>query len=139
MVMVLHRCLPVPIELQSGREGIGAPASSEPQRGAALQQFSAETELVQQAAKDMEVGSGDVARRSIFDGVAAGIPIEIDVAVPIRNFRIRDLLALRAGQVIRSQWVEGEDLPMGARGAQIAWSEFEAVDERLAARITRLA
>jgi flagellar motor switch protein FliN/FliY len=67
----------------------------------------------------------------------AGIPIEIDVAIPIRKFRVRNLLALAPGQVITTQWLEGEDLPLGARGAQLAWTEFEVVDHKLAVRITR--
>jgi hypothetical protein len=34
--------------------------------------------------------------------------------------------------------VEGEDMPLGARGTQLAWTEFEVVDQKLAVRITRL-
>ena len=30
-------------------------------------------------------------------------------------------------------------MPLGAPGAQLAWSEFEVIDQRLAVRITRLA
>ena len=66
------------------------------------------------------------------------IPIEVDVAVPIRNFRVRNLLALDKGHVIESLWQQGEDLPLGARDAQLAWSEFEVIDQKLAVRITRL-
>jgi len=67
------------------------------------------------------------------------IPIEVDVAIPIRKFRVRNLLSLSAGQVITTPCVEGEDLPLGARGAQLAWTEFEVVDHKLAVRITRMA
>jgi flagellar motor switch protein FliN/FliY len=67
------------------------------------------------------------------------LPVEVDVALPAKEFRVRDLLALETGQVIETQWVPGEDLPLGARGAQFAWSEFEVVDSKLAVRITRLA
>jgi flagellar motor switch protein FliN/FliY len=66
------------------------------------------------------------------------LPIEIDVCVPVRNFRVRNLLALEQGQVIESSWQQGDDLPLGARGAQLAWSEFEVIDQKLAVRITRL-
>ena|ERR1700759_3333637 len=66
------------------------------------------------------------------------LPIEIDVAIPIRKFRVRNLLALTEGAVIPSQWGQGEDLPLAARGAQLAWAEFEVVDQKLAVRITRL-
>jgi flagellar motor switch/type III secretory pathway protein FliN len=66
------------------------------------------------------------------------MPVEIDVSVPIRKFRVRDLLTLTEGGLIASQWIEGEDLPLAAPGAQLAWTEFEVIDERLAVRITRL-
>ena len=72
------------------------------------------------------------------EAVTARIPIEIDVAIPIRNFQVRKLLALAKGQVIATRWAEGEDMPLGARGTQLAWTEFEVVDQKLAVRITRL-
>ena len=67
------------------------------------------------------------------------IPIEIDVAVPVRNFRVRNLLALTTGQLIETQWLDGADLPLAARGAQLAWVEFEVIEQKLAVRIARLA
>jgi flagellar motor switch/type III secretory pathway protein FliN len=73
------------------------------------------------------------------DAAMSRIPIEIDVAIPIQGFRVARLLALAEGDVIESQWLEGEDLPLGARGTQLAWAEFEVIDEKLAVRITRLA
>jgi flagellar motor switch protein FliN/FliY len=68
----------------------------------------------------------------------ARLPVEVDVAVPIRKFRVRSLLALAEGAVIATQWMQGEDMPLAARGAQLAWVEFEVIDQRLAVRITRL-
>jgi len=67
------------------------------------------------------------------------LAVELDVAIPVRDFRVRDLLALAPGQVIGTQWQEEEDLPLAARGAQLAWSEFEVIDEQLAVRVTRIA
>ena len=67
------------------------------------------------------------------------IPVEIDVSVPIRRFRVRDVLALKQGQVIATPWLEGEDMPLAAHGTQLAWSEIEVIDQKLAVRITRLA
>jgi len=43
------------------------------------------------------------------------------------------------GAVIETQWGYGEDLPLSSGGVQLAWSEFEVVDMRLAVRVTRLA
>lgn len=67
------------------------------------------------------------------------LPVELDVVVPVREFRVRQLLALAPGEVIETQWSHGEDLPLSAGQVQLAWSEFEVVETRLAVRITRLA
>jgi flagellar motor switch/type III secretory pathway protein FliN len=69
---------------------------------------------------------------------AAQLPVELDVAVPVRDFRVRNLLALEPGQVIETQWGHGEDVPLAAGDVQLAWSEFEVVDSQLAVRLTRL-
>ena len=69
----------------------------------------------------------------------ARLPVELDVAVPVREFRVRDLLALEPGQVIETKWGHGEDMPLAAGDVQLAWSEFEVVDSQLAVRVTRMA
>jgi flagellar motor switch/type III secretory pathway protein FliN len=92
--------------------------------GAALAQLSP-------ALQDLETAEqGSTVRR---------IPIEIDVSIPIRGFRVRDVLALREGRVIGTRWVEGEDMPLAAHGMQLAWIDIEVIDQKLAVRITRLA
>jgi len=67
------------------------------------------------------------------------LPVELDVSVPVREFRVRNLLALAPGQLIETQWVHGNDLPLAAGEVQLAWSEFEVVETRLGVRITHLA
>ena len=68
----------------------------------------------------------------------ARLPVELEVAVPVRDFRVRHLLTLEPGQVIETQWAHGEDLPLVSGEVQLAWSEFEVVDSQLAVRVTRL-
>jgi flagellar motor switch/type III secretory pathway protein FliN len=75
----------------------------------------------------------------ILSPVVARLPIEVDVAVPAREFRVRDLVELQAGQVIETRWEHTDDLPLAAGNVQLAWGEFEVVDSRLGVRITRLA
>jgi flagellar motor switch protein FliN/FliY len=101
------------------------------------------THVSQEIAAEAALGEApqselDGSKRMTLNAATARVPVEIDVAVPIRNFRIRNLLALGRGQVIATQWLEGEDMPLGAKGAQLAWTEFEVIDQKLAARITRL-
>ena len=71
-------------------------------------------------------------------GPLARLPVELDVALPVREFRVRKLLALAPGQVIATDWVLGEDMPLASGAVQLAWSEFEVVDAQLAVRVTRL-
>jgi flagellar motor switch protein FliN/FliY len=73
-----------------------------------------------------------------FSAAVARLPVELDVSVPVRQFRVRNLLALEPGRLIETQWVNGEDLPLTAGDVQLAWSEFEVVDTQLAVRLTRL-
>ena len=74
-----------------------------------------------------------------FSAQAARLPVELDVAVPVRDFRVRDLLSLAPGHVIESKWGHGDDVPLAAGDVQLAWSEFEVVDTQLMVRVTRLA
>lgn len=66
------------------------------------------------------------------------LPVELDVAVPVRDFRVRKLVDLEPGQVIETRWEDTGDLPLTAGDVQLAWSEFEVVDRQMAVRITRL-
>jgi flagellar motor switch/type III secretory pathway protein FliN len=68
----------------------------------------------------------------------ARLPIELDVAIPVKAFRVRNLLALEAGQVVETQWADGADMPLAASQVQLAWSEFEVIDKKLVVRLTRL-
>jgi flagellar motor switch protein FliN/FliY len=70
--------------------------------------------------------------------VMARLPVELEVALPVRDFRVRNLLALEPGQVIETEWALGEDMPLASGPAQLAWSEFEVIDSQLGVRVTRL-
>lgn len=72
------------------------------------------------------------------EGRIARLPVELDVGVPIRDFRVRNLLSLQPGAVITTQWAHVDDLPVLAGSLPLAWSEFEVVDAHLAVRLTRL-
>jgi len=112
-----------------------APVSKLPQETEkpAAAQIAAELALVPQPQPGDEgglIGRG---------GPVARLPVELEVAVPVREFRVRNLLALEPGQVIETQWADGADMPLAAGTVQLAWSEFEVVDSQLAVRVTRLA
>jgi flagellar motor switch protein FliN/FliY len=76
---------------------------------------------------------------SSFPPAVLQLPVELDVAIPVRAFRVRTLLALAPGHLIETLWPGSEDMPLAAGDVQLAWSEFEVIDTQLAVRITRLA
>lgn len=59
--------------------------------------------------------------------------------VALESFKVRDLLQLAPGQVVESAWPETEDVSLIIGQVQVAWSEFEVVEQRLVVRLTRLA
>jgi len=82
---------------------------------------------------------GDRESEAGFGPLVASLPVELDVAVPVREFRVRHLLALEPGSVVESRWNHGKDLPLAAGDVQLAWTEFEVIETHLAVRVTRLA
>jgi flagellar motor switch/type III secretory pathway protein FliN len=66
------------------------------------------------------------------------LPVQLNVGIPIRDFRVKNLLVLEPGSLIESSWVPDEDVPVASGEVHLAWSEFEVVDTQLAVRLTRL-
>jgi flagellar motor switch/type III secretory pathway protein FliN len=90
--------------------------------------------LVSSSAAVEQAETGLIERRS----VEARLPVQLDVGIPIRDFRVKNLLVLEPGSLIESSWAPGEDVPVASGEVQLAWSEFEVVDTQLAVRFTRL-
>jgi len=93
---------------------------------------AAEAALIPSASRDHPLG------QLALSAPLARMPVELDVAIPIPDFRVRNLLALAPGQLIESRWGHGEDVPLASGAVQVAWSEFEVIELALAVRITRL-
>lgn len=66
-------------------------------------------------------------------------PLLLEVRLPVRNLRVKDILALEKGKVYETGWPADEDLPAGCGGVQLVWTEFEVIEKKLAVRVTRLA
>ena len=66
------------------------------------------------------------------------IPLRLTAGVPVVKFKVRDLLALRAGVVVPSSWPSTEDVPLRMGQVHLSWSEFDVVEGRMAVRLTRL-
>jgi flagellar motor switch protein FliN/FliY len=59
--------------------------------------------------------------------------------ISLSGFKVGDLLRLKPGQILESGWPHTEDIPVKVGHVQVAWSEFEVVDQHLMIRLTRLA
>jgi flagellar motor switch/type III secretory pathway protein FliN len=67
------------------------------------------------------------------------LPCQLTAELPIPEFRIANLMRLRAGGLVNTTWPVGNDIPLRINGTLIGWSEFEVVGDRLAVRLTELA
>ncbi len=67
------------------------------------------------------------------------LPCTLALDVPVIRFTVRSLLELAPGVILETSCHQSMDIPMRVNGLLIAWTEFEVVGERLAARITDLA
>jgi flagellar motor switch/type III secretory pathway protein FliN len=67
------------------------------------------------------------------------LPMQVDVLVKVRSFRVQDLLSMQKGTVVETFQEHTQDVPVRCGGALLLWSEFEVLDQRLAVRVTRLA
>ncbi len=110
----------------------------QPSQGAELVRGSEPLQVPGAARVDSDCGQMEQESPTLAPLIAR-LPIELEVAVPIRQFRVRNLLSLDRGNVVETQWGHGEDLPLSAGNVQLAWSEFEVIDTRLAVRVTRVA
>ncbi len=66
------------------------------------------------------------------------LPCTLVLEVPVVKFTVASLLGLRPGRLVETAWHQSTDVPLRVNGMLMAWTEFEVVGERLAARITDL-
>ena len=70
--------------------------------------------------------------------IVSQLRVSLRAAVGLNRFKVRDLLALKKGQVFESLSPDSEDVEVMVGQVQLGWSEFEVVDQRMAVRLTRL-
>lgn len=71
--------------------------------------------------------------------VLSRVPMLLTAGVAVPKFRVRDLLALKPGQMVESVAAISEEVPVKIGAVQLGWIEFEVVEQRMAVRLTRLA
>jgi flagellar motor switch protein FliN/FliY len=67
------------------------------------------------------------------------LPCRISLEIPVPGFTVSALLRLAPNDVITTGWLQGSDVPLRVNGKIIGWTEFEVIDDRLAARLTQIA
>jgi len=67
------------------------------------------------------------------------LPCNLSVEVRVPGFTLKDLLALEAASVVRSQLPTSSSPPLLANGKVVARGDFEVLGKRLAVRLTELA
>jgi flagellar motor switch protein FliN/FliY len=67
------------------------------------------------------------------------LPCHISLEIPIPGFTVSALLRLSSNEVINTHWLQGSDVPLRVNGKVIGWTEFEVLDDHLAARLTQIA
>lgn len=67
------------------------------------------------------------------------LPCTLTLELPVVRFTIADLLAMTPGSVVETACHYTSDVPLRVNGLLIGWTEFEAIGDRLAVRITEQA
>ena len=68
----------------------------------------------------------------------AQLRVTMRAGVTLNHFRVRDLLAMKEGQVFESLSPAADDVPVRVGQTQLGWGEFEVLQQRMALRLTRL-
>ena len=90
------------------------------------------------AAPDPYALADDAAREREPVEILPWLPCTLALDIPVINFTVSTLLEMTKGALIETSWHQSTDIPMRVNGLLMAWTEFEVVGERLAARITDL-
>lgn len=67
------------------------------------------------------------------------LPCHISLEIPVPGFTVSTLLRLAPNEVVNTHWLQGSDVPLRVNGKLIGWTEFEVIDDHLAARLTQIA
>jgi flagellar motor switch/type III secretory pathway protein FliN len=67
------------------------------------------------------------------------LPCTLSLEVPVVRFTIGDLLALTKGTIVETACHHTSDVPLRVNQLLVGWTEFDAIGDRLAVRITEQA
>jgi flagellar motor switch/type III secretory pathway protein FliN len=64
---------------------------------------------------------------------------QLSLEIPVPGITIAALLRLSANDIVNTHWLQGSDVPLHVNGKLIGWTEFEVIEDHLAARLTQIA
>jgi flagellar motor switch/type III secretory pathway protein FliN len=86
-----------------------------------------------------EIGTKELVLRDRNAGeLLPWLPCKLDLEISVVGFTVGSLLKLAEGSLVQTSCHQSMDIPLNVNGILMAWTEFEVVGERLAARITEL-
>jgi flagellar motor switch/type III secretory pathway protein FliN len=68
----------------------------------------------------------------------AQLRVTMRAGVALNRFKVKDLLAMKEGQVFESFSPATDDVPVRVGQMQLGWGEFEVLEQRMSLRLTRL-
>jgi flagellar motor switch/type III secretory pathway protein FliN len=68
----------------------------------------------------------------------AQLRVTMRAGVALNRFKVKDLLAMKEGQVFESLSPATDDVPVRVGQMQLGWGEFEVLEQRMSLRLTRL-
>lgn len=69
---------------------------------------------------------------------ALELPCNLDVALDVPHFTVRDLLSISVNSLVDTRRREGAHVPVLVNGVMVGWAEFDVIDGRLAVRMTEM-
>ena len=87
---------------------------------------------------DQPVPVADAAATDLLDSMP-WLPCTLTLEIPVVRFTIGDLLALTTGSLVETACHHTSDVPLRVNHTLIGWTEFDAIGDRLAVRITEQA
>lgn len=64
------------------------------------------------------------------------LPCHLSLEIPLVRFTIGDLLTLANGSIVETAYHHTSDIPLRVNQLLLGWTEFDAIGDRLAVRIT---
>ncbi len=105
---------PVPSQAASQPQPAAIPGSASDDRTGATSLIPSNNPRTNEAATGAEIKANAESEFLRLSAPIERLPVGVLVSVPVRDFRVRNLLAMAPEELIETQWGHGEDLPLSS-------------------------